>query len=150
MGDGVFDPELMRHLQVLETDTADVWQVRLPTWPWQYPRAEHEREALVERLAEAAPVRRLWLSDSPDDSHGQWLALAPDQTLKDGGGSGLDYGDWLLLFFAAEPTPESLVPAPGYPKTPADARARLAEYGAAAAIWSWLDDAEWLVVTQST
>jgi hypothetical protein len=143
--DGVFDPERMQHLQVLETDTADVWQVRLPTWPWQYARAEEEREALVDRIAEHAPVRRLWLSDSADDSHGQWLTLAPEQTLAGAGGSGLAYGDWLLLFFPAEPKPESLVPAPGYPKTPAEALQRLQAYGASAAIWSWLDDAEWLV-----
>jgi hypothetical protein len=140
----------MQHLQVLETDRAEVWQVRLPTWPWQYPRAELEREALVQRLADAAPVRRLWLSDSMDDSHGQWLVVGLDQSLAGAGGSGLTYGDWLLLFFATEPTPAALVPAPTYPQTPAEALQKLDEYGAAAAIWSWLDDAEWLVAVRST
>jgi hypothetical protein len=141
----VVDPSLMPHLRVEATDTPGVWHVRLPTWPWQYPRAEIEREDLVGRLAETAPVRRLWLSDSADDTHGQWLALGPEQTLADAGGSGLAYGDWLLLFFDHEPEPGALPLAPGYPKPPADARQALATSGAAAAIWSWLDDAEWLV-----
>ena len=94
------DPSLTPHLQVQATDVAGVWNVRLPHWPWQYARAEEEREALVRRIADVAPVRRLWLSDSPDDTHGQWLTLSPDQTLGAAGGAGLTYGDWLLLFIA--------------------------------------------------
>jgi hypothetical protein len=135
----------MPHLRVEATDTPGVWHVRLPTWPWQYPRAETEREDLVQRLAETAPVRRLWLSDSADDTHGQWLTIGPDQTLVEAGGSGLAYGDWLLLFLEHDPEPGALPPSPGYPKTPADALTALAALGAAAAIWSWLDDTEWLV-----
>ena len=75
------DPSSMPHLQVQATDVPGVWHVRLPHWPWQYARAEEEREALVRQIADVAPVRRLWLSDSPDDTHGQWLTLSPDQTL---------------------------------------------------------------------
>jgi hypothetical protein len=65
--------------------------------------------------------------------------------LADGGGSGLAYGDWLLLFFDHEPEPGALPPAPGYPQAAADALPALAAFGAVAAIWSWLDDADWLV-----
>jgi hypothetical protein len=114
-------------------------------WPWQYARAEDEREALVGRITDTAAARRLWLSDSADDSHGQWLAPPPEKTLAEAGGSGLAYGDWLLLFFTGEPAAEALAPSPTYPKTPADAMQQLDAYGAAAAIWSWLDDADWLV-----
>ena len=64
------DPSSMPHLQMQATDVPDVWHIRLPHWPWQYGRAEEEREALVRHIADAAPVRRLWLSDSPDDTHG--------------------------------------------------------------------------------
>jgi hypothetical protein len=135
----------MPHLEVRSSDVAGVWYVRLPTWPWQYARADEEREALVGRLTDRAPCRRLWLSDSPDDTHGQWQVLSPDQALS-AVGSGLDYGDWVVLFFERAPDDSSLPPAPSYPKTPAGARETLVEYGAAAAIWSWLDDAEWLVV----
>ena len=97
------DPSSMPHLQVQATDVPGVWHVRLPHWPWQYARAEEEREALVRQIADVAPVRRLWLSDSPDDTHGQWLTLSPDQTLVGRGGEGLAYGDWLLLFFDHAP-----------------------------------------------
>ena len=137
----------MPHLEVQE-NVAGVWHVRLPRWPWQYARAEAEREALVDRMTAQAPIRRLWLSDSADDTHGQWQALAADQPLSDMG-SGLAYGDWLLLFFERDPEPGALAPAPAYPKTPAAALEKLAEYRAAAAIWSWLDDAEWLVVVRT-
>ena len=94
-----------------------------------------------------APVRRLWLSDSPDDTHGQWLTLSPDQTLAEAGGEGLAYGDWLLLFLDHAPEPGALPPAPAYPKTPAEALQALATFGRRA-IWSWLDDAEWLGVAR--
>jgi hypothetical protein len=140
----VIDPSAMPHLRVEATEAAGVWHVRLPTWPWQYGRAEEEREALVRRLTDRAPIRRLWLSDSTDDSHGQWLVLATDQALGDVG-SGLEYGDWLLLFFERDPDPGALGLAPVQPKSPAAAVERLTAYGASAAIWSWLDDAEWLV-----
>ena len=90
------------------------------------------------------------IADSPDDTHGQWLTLSPDQTLGDAGGAGLAYGDWLLLFFDHAPEPDALPPAPAYPKTPADAQQALATLGVAAAIWSWLDDAEWLVAVRAS
>lgn len=144
------NPSSMPHLQVQATDVPGVWHVRLPHWPWQYARAEEERKALVRQIADVAPVRRLWLSDSPDDTHGQWLTLSPDQTLGEAGGEGLSYGDWLLLFFDHAPVADALPPAPAYPKTPTDAQQALATFGAAAAIWSWLDDAEWLVAVEST
>jgi hypothetical protein len=143
------DLSSMPHLQVQPTDARGVWHVRLPHWPWQYGRAEEEREALVRRITDSAPVRRLWLSDSPDDTHGQWLTLSPDQTLGDAGGEGLAYGDWLLLFFDHSPVPGSLPPAPAYPKMPVEAQQALATFGAAAGIWSWLDDAEWLVAIRA-
>ena len=138
------DPSAWPHLRVEATEAAGVWHVRLPKWPWQYSRAEEEREDLVRRLRDRAPIRRLWLSDSTDDSHGQWQALATDQALADFGSS-LAYGDWLLLFFEREPEPGALGLAPDYPKTPDAALERLAAYGATDAVWSWLDDAEWLV-----
>lgn len=134
----------MPHLRVEATAVAGVWHVRLPKWPWQYGRADEEREALVRRLTDRAPIRRLWLSDSIDDSHGQWQPLPPDRALA-AVGSGLEYGDWLLLFFERDPDPDVLGGAPVHPETPGDAVERLALYGASAAIWSWLDDAEWLV-----
>ena len=144
------NPSSMPHLQVQATDVPGVWHVRLPHWPWQYARAEEERKALVRQIADVTPVRRLWLSDSPDDTHGQWLTLSPDQTLAGAGGEGLASGDWLLLFFDHAPVADALPPAPAYPKTPTDAQQALATFGAAAAIWSWLDDAEWLVAVEST
>ena len=123
----------MPHLQVQATDVPGVWHVRLPHWPWQYARAEEEREALVRQIADVAPVRRLWLSDSPDDTHGQWLTLSPDQTLADAGGEGLAYGDWLLLFFDHAPRARSAASRAGLPEDARrEAQQALATFGAAA------------------
>ena len=148
MNSNPIDWSAMPHLRVDATDVAGVWHVRLPKWPWQYGRGEDEREALVRQVTERAPARRLWLSDSIDDSHGQWQALTGDQTLADFGSS-LAYGDWLQLFFEQAPEPSALGFTPDYPKSPAAAIERLTAYGAAAAVWSWLDDAEWLVALRT-
>ena len=50
----------MPHLQVHAADVSGVWHVRLPHWPWQYGRAEEEREAAARTTA---------LLPTPDRSH---------------------------------------------------------------------------------
>jgi hypothetical protein len=143
--DGPFDPADLPALRVTPTGTSGVWNVALSRWPWQVAQSEASRQALIDRLAARAPFRQLWQSDSPEDDQGRWLPVAPAQTLASVG-KGIAYGAWVLLFFehdGADPGPP-----PAYPKNPLAARDALQVYGAAAAIWSWFDDVEWLVAVR--
>jgi hypothetical protein len=138
------DPELPA-LRVTPSGTPGVRTVALSRRPWEVAQGEASRQALIDRLAERAPFRLLWQSDSPEDDQGRWLSVASGQRLASVG-KGVDYGAWVLLFFerdGAEPGPPA-----AYPKTPHAALETLEIYGATAAIWSWFDDVEWLVAVR--
>jgi hypothetical protein len=122
-----------------------VWRVLLPTLPWGIAAPERERSSLLAKLGTVLPYRALWHTDWASGERAGWRLLnrgEPLASLADD----LSRGAWAMFFFEADPSASidpSFVPA-----EPADAAVAVRvvrEVGAAAGIWSWYDDTEWLV-----
>jgi hypothetical protein len=141
----VIEPSSLRELRAQATDVPSVWRISLPSQPWKSSGAEHERQVMVEKLSLALPYRALWLSDWASYDRPGWRLLARNESL-----SSLDddlsSGAWVLFFFEHDPGAVFYALIPVEPADPADAARLVRRVGAAAAIWSWYDDNEWLVV----
>ena len=139
----MFDLSAMRHVKAEATDIPNVWRISLPAW--KFSSAEQERQSMTEKLSAALPYRALWLSDWASDEHPGWHTLARDESLT-AWDDELGKGAWVLFFFEHDPgnVLDALVPAE--PASPVDAVRQVRDHGGAAAIWSWYDDTEWLVV----
>jgi hypothetical protein len=74
-----------------------------------------------------------------------WRLLARNESLS-AVGDELRNGAWVLFFFEHDPGGVIDTPAPTEPANAADAARVVRDFGVAAAIWSWYDDNEWLVV----
>lgn len=142
---GVFDLSAMRRVKAEATDVPNVWRVSLPARPWKFSSAEQERQSITEKLSAALPYRALWLSDWASDERPGWHILARDESLT-AWDHELGKGAWVLFFFEHAPgnVLDALVPVE--PISPVDAVRQVRDLRGAAAIWSWYDDAEWLVV----
>ncbi|MGE0386812.1 MAG: hypothetical protein AB7Q97_18965 [Gammaproteobacteria bacterium] len=136
----------MRQLRVQPTTVSNVWRVLLPLQPWRFENAQLERQSIVGKLSTALPYRALWLSDWANENAAGWCFLTRNQTLSSLADD-LANGAWALFFFDHDPTSSfdtTLIPA-----EPTDATVAmdvLRNLRASAAIWSWYDDNDWLVV----
>lgn len=140
------DLTALRDLVSKATDVANVWHVRMPSMPWKIEKALRERVSLVSKLETALPHRAIWLSDWTSDEHQGWRVLTRDEQL-----SSLDDelkdGAWALFFFGDRPDSEKLLElVPNEPPNATAAIQSVRKLGASAAIWSWYDNYEWLVV----
>lgn len=140
------DLTVLQDLVSQATDAANVWQVRMPSMPWKIERALRERASLVSKLETLLPYRAIWLSDWTSDEQQGWKILTRDEQL-----SALDddlkNGAWALFFFEDRPDSQRLLePVPSEPPNAAAAIQSVRKLGASAAIWSWYDNYEWLVV----
>jgi hypothetical protein len=140
------DLTTFRDLVTAATDVVNVWHVRVPSMPWKIERSLQERVSLVSKLEASLPYRAIWLSDWTSDEQQGWRILTRDERL-----SSLDdelkNGAWALFFFEDQPDSEKLLEL--VPSEPPDATAAIQsvrKLGASAAIWSWYDNYEWLVV----
>lgn len=139
----------MRQVKAEATDVPNVWRISLPARPWKFSSAEQERQSMVEKLSAALPYRALWLSDWASNDHSGWRLLARDESLT-AWDDELSKGAWVLFLF--EHAPGNVLDAliPSEPASPVDAVRQVRNLGGAAAIWSWYDDTEWLVVLPSS
>jgi hypothetical protein len=145
----VIDLSSLRQVRATATDVTNVWRISLPLQPWKFSDAEQERQSIVGKLSSAFPYRALWLSDWASYDRPGWRLLARDEMLSllD---DELSKGAWVLFFFEHDPGAifDALIPAE--PGDAADAARIIRDLGVAAAIWSWYDDNEWLVVLPGT
>ena len=140
------DLAAFRDLGTTATDESNVWNVRVPSAPWKVKRALLERASLVSKLEATLPYRAIWLSDWASDEHQGWKLLACGEQL-----SSLDDelrdGAWALFFFEGRPEGEKLLELlPVHPSNATAAIKSVQKLRASAAIWSWYDNYEWLVV----
>lgn len=143
----IIDLSSIQQLKIQSTDVSNVWNVSLPTQPWKFNSAVQERQSIVISLTANLPWRALWLSDwASEDSQG-WRLFAYNEQL-----SPLDdefsNGAWVLFFFETDPCSSfDISLKPTWPANANAAARTLHDFGADAAIWSWYDDNEWLIVT---
>jgi hypothetical protein len=128
------------------TDVNNVWNVRMPLLPWKNRKALRERISLVSKLELALPYRVIWFSEWASDEHQGWKVLTNDELL-----SSIDdeliNGAWALFFFRFQPDTEKLLMlVPDDPSNASSAMQTVRSIGASAAIWSWYDNYEWMVV----
>ena len=128
------------------TDVVNVWHVRMPPIPWKIGKALCERVSLISKLEAALPYRAIWLSDWTSDEQQGWRILTLGEQL-----SSLDddlkNGAWALFFFGDQPDRERLSElVPSDPPNATAAIQSVRTLGASAAVWSWYDNYEWLVV----
>jgi hypothetical protein len=132
--------------RVRKTPYAGVWHIAQPRfWGWRGSGSvgATNRHKLTGSLAEAFPVRALWLSELSNKFSG-WHAILPGQDLTMFADE-MEEGHWLLAFFKHET--QALTAFECDPRIPDEAEAisTLRRLGAVAAIWSWPDDLEWTV-----
>ena len=141
----VIDLTLLRELRVMVTNDASAWRVALPLQPWKFSKAEQERQAVVQKLRLAFPHMVLRISDWASDEWSGWRLLSSDESLSTWEDE-LENGAWALFFFEQKPSAILNDLMPVEPTDATDAVNVVRNLGAAAAIWSWYDDNEWLVV----
>jgi hypothetical protein len=121
----------------------------MPSMPWKIRKALSERASLLSKLEAALPYRAIWLSDWTNDEQHGWKILTRDEQLSSLEDD-LTNGAWSLFFFGDQPDSERL--SESIPIDPPSATAAIQSVrtlGASAAIWSWYDNYEWLVVVPS-
>jgi len=141
----MIDITTLHHLCVGATNVPSVWRVRMPLWPWKHRDAELERVLLVERLRATFPYQALWLSDWAGDDRRGWHFLDQDEPLASWDDE-LGMGAWVLFFFERHPGAISSAWRPTDVGIPSSIASDTHQLNAAASIWSWYDDVEWLVV----
>jgi hypothetical protein len=134
----------LRHVRIDVTEVPSSWRLSLPRQPWRSSAAERERMSVVDRLDSVFPYRALWTSDWANDDPLRWRILAVGEPLASLA-EDLDQGAWVLLFFRHDPGALIGKPVPAAPADAISAARIVRDLGAAAAIWSWYDDNEWLV-----
>lgn len=149
-GHNEIDLGALQKLMAAATDTENVWRIRVPSMPWKVQGALLERASLISKLEATFPHRAIWLSDWASDGKQGWRILASHEHL-----SSLDEelknGAWALFFYGGHPELGKL--AGQVPSDPPNATAAIQsvkELGASAAIWSWYDNYEWLLVLPTT
>ncbi len=138
------DLSSLREVRAQLTEVPNVWRISLPRQPWKFDDAEQERQSILTKLSLAFPHRALWLSDWASDDRIGWHLLAYDESLSSWE-TELDKGAWVVMFFGHNPDASFSTIVPAEPGDAADASRIVHELGAAAAIWSWYDDNEWLM-----
>lgn len=134
----------LRDVRVHATEAPSSWRLSLPLQPWRSGDAERERMSIVDRLSSELPYRALWTSDWANDDPLRWRILGVAEPLS-ALAEELDKGAWVLLFFRDDPGAPIGKPVPAAPADAVSAARIVRDLGAAAAIWSWYDDNEWLV-----
>ncbi len=129
----------LRHLRA-HRDQGDVWRVKGPRLIWS-ARAEQERLGIIRTLVSTWGFPALWCDDES--------ANAPRWSFPEVSGleriiESLYEGEWVLLFFPRNPGPQ--LPDLVTPGRPGVVREFVSAVKAGAAIWSEVDDAEWVVV----
>jgi hypothetical protein len=144
----VFDLSVMRHAKVKATSVPNVWRISLPVFPWKLSLAEQERQFMVKKLSAVLPYRALWFSDWASDERPGWHFLACNESMK-AWDNVFNNGAWVLFFFEHAPGKilDTLIPTE--PTNLTAAAHQIHDLGVSAAIWSWYDDIEWLVVFPS-
>jgi hypothetical protein len=146
---GTIDLATSQKLRTEPTNVANVWRASMPSQPWRFDGAEKERTSIVENLREAFVWQKLWLSDWASKERQGWFDTSSDESLSSVKDE-LSKGAWAWFFF--DHNPGESFDSGFVPAEPADAISALravGNLGAAAAIWSWYDDNDWLVVLPS-
>ena len=120
------------------------WKIRLPKLPWRSAAANEERNSLLARLGREFPVVALWSPREGDlDNPFAWTFPSVSQLPKLV--ESLYEGGWALLFFKESPGAR----LQSITKIPTDAenlKELLARLSGCAAISSWYDDLEWILI----
>lgn len=145
---GLFVDLSLCHLRVTNTTVQGVWLIALPGFPWQYGKAEEERNMIVTKLSETLPFRALWMSDWASEERPGWRIPGVRESISSiAGEDELSNGGWALLFFDHDPGELVMHGLSCVPDGPQLARRMLEDLSAGALISSWYDDKEWLLAS---
>jgi hypothetical protein len=146
------DLTTFKNLVFKATDVLNVWNIRMPLLPWKNGNALRERVSLVSKLEATFSHRAIWLSEWTSDEYQGWKVLTSDERLSSlDDDLELEQGMWALFFFQDQPDIKKLQDiVPNEPSNATFANQAVRNIGACAAIWSWYDNGEWLVVLPST
>jgi hypothetical protein len=141
----IHDLNTLRHLKVRRT-VSQTYVIALPFWPWRQKAAEQELDGFLNALRERYFCRLCCVNLDTDhssvcelDCAERFSAFAPE----------LDEGGWALMFFEEKEAPtglaERISSGPVFPESGGDAPAMLEKFGARIVVWSYYDNAEWLL-----